>query len=130
MDFATIDDVNVLFRPLTDAEKDRVESLIPLICDCLRIEAKKVGKDMDAMAGSDPAYASVCKLVTVDVVSRVLRQSNTGEPVIQATQSALGYSQSYTYAIPGGGIANAIMRNDLKRLGLYRQKVGVFDPYA
>ena len=130
MDFATIDDVNVLFRPLTDAEKARVEFLIPLICDCLRIEAKKVGKDMDAMAESDPDYASVCKLVTVDVVSRVLRQSNTGEPVTQATQSALGYSQSYTYAVPGGGSANAIMRNDLKRLGLYRQKVGVFDPYA
>ena len=130
MNFATVEDVNVLFRPLTDAEKDRVEYLIPLVCDCLRNEAKKVGKDIDAMIENDPAYASVCKLVTVDVISRVLRQSNTGEPVTQATQSALGYSQSYTYAIPGGGIANAIMRNDLKRLGLYRQKVGVFDPYA
>ena len=130
MNFATVEDVNVLFRPLTDAEKDRVEYLIPLVCDCLRNEAKKVGKDIDAMIENDPAYASVCKLVTVDVVSRVLRQSNTGEPVTQATQSALGYSQSYTYAIPGGGIANAIMRNDLKRLGLYGQKVGVFDPYA
>jgi hypothetical protein len=64
------------------------------------------------------------KLVTVDVVTRVLRQSTEGDAMSQESQSALGYSWSGTYAVPGGGIANAIMNNDLKRLGLLSQQIG------
>ena len=63
--------------------------------------------------------------MTVDIVARVLRQSQNGEPLAQESQSALGYTWSGTYAIPGGGIAGAIMKNDLKRLGLRRQQYGV-----
>ena len=80
------------------------------------------------MAGDD-AYASVLKLVTCDVVVRAMRQTQTGEPLSQESQSANGYTWSGTYAIPGGGIAGAIMNNDLKRLGLRRQKYGVIDFY-
>ena len=76
------------------------------------------------MIDETPTLASVAKIVTVDVVARVLRQSTTGDAMSQESQSGLGYSWSGTYAIPGGGIANAIMRNDLKRLGLLRQQYG------
>ncbi|MGJ1079112.1 Gp19/Gp15/Gp42 family protein, partial [Enterococcus faecium] len=72
-------------------------------------------------------YGSVVKLVTVDIIIRVLRQSQDGDPMSQESQTALGYTWSGTYAIPGGGIAGAIMRNDLKRLGLRRQRYGVMD---
>jgi hypothetical protein len=48
----------------------------------------------------------------------------------QESQSALGYTWSGTYAIAGGGIAQAIMRNDLKRLGLKRQNYGVIEYYG
>ena len=41
----------------------------------------------------------------------------------QESQSALGYSWSGTYAVPGGGIANAIMKNDLRKLGLLQQQM-------
>ena len=75
------------------------------------------------IAESEP-YASVVKVVTVDVVSRILRQSTEGDAMTQEAQSALGYSWSGTYAVPGGGIANAIMRNDLKKLGLLIQTYG------
>jgi len=68
--------------------------------------------------------------VVVDVLSRILRQDTSGEAMSQESQSALGYSWSGTYAVPGGGISNAIMRNDLKRLGLRRQRIGVIDLYA
>ena len=43
----------------------------------------------------------------------------------QEAQSGLGYSWSGSYAVPGGGIANSILNNDLKKLGLKRQKIGV-----
>lgn len=127
-DFATLTDVIVLSgKEYTSQESDRVTALLEFVSDALRVEAKKVGKNLDEMVDADPAYASVVKLVTVDVVARVMRQSIEGEPMSQESQSALGYSWSGTYAIPGGGISGAIMRNDLKRLGLRRQRIGVYE---
>ena len=129
-DFATLADVILLTgRAFTTEEQERVTALLPLVSDALRFEAVKAGKDLDAMIEADEsgAYGNVVKLVTVDVVGRVMRQSMNTEPLSQESRSALGYSWSGTYAIPGGGIAAAIMRNDLKRLGLRRQQYGVID---
>ena len=129
--FATLDDVMALSGvAYTTEDQERIEELLPLVSDTLRYEAVKVGKDLDEMMAANEAYASVVKLVTIDVVVRALRQSMDTEPMSQESQSALGYSWSGTYAIPGGGIAAAIMRNDLKRLGLRRQRYGVIDLWA
>ena len=129
--FATVNDVITLFRPLTPEEQIRVTALLPLVSDCLRQEAYNVGKDIDRMIEADiergGSYGSTVKLVTVDIIGRALRQNTEDEPMTQESQSALGYSWSGTYAIPGGGVAAAIMRNDLKRLGLRRQQIGVID---
>lgn len=127
--FATVEDVSTIGRSLTAAEKTRVELLLPLISNALRHEATKVGKNLNKMVEADEYYADTVKLVTIDIVIRVLRQTTDGEPMQQESQSALGYSWSGTYAIPGGGIAQAIMNNDLKRLGLKRQKYGVIEIY-
>ena len=123
--FATVNDIQNLWRPLTAEEQSRAEHLLPLISDELRVIAKGVDVDLDAMAASDEAYASVLKIVTVDVTVRVLRQSTEGDAMTQESQSGLGYSWSGSYAVPGGGIANSILNNDLKKLGLKRQKIGV-----
>lgn len=120
--FATVGDITTLWRPLTASETTRAEALLPLVSDEIRVIAHSVGKDVDAMISVSEPYASVVKVVTVDVVSRILRQSTEGDAMTQESQSALGYSWSGTYAIPGGGIANAIMKNDLKKLGLLIQK--------
>lgn len=121
--FATVEDISTLWRPLTADEQTRAASLLPLISDALRNEATKVGKDLDQMA-EDETFANVVKLVTVDVTVRVLRQNTSGDAMTQETQAAGGYSWSGTYAVPGGGIANAILYTDLKRLGLQRQQYG------
>lgn len=123
--FATVQDIQNLWRPLTAEEQQRAEYLLPLVSDELRVLANNVDKDLDARAAEDSAYASVLKIVTVDVVCRVLRQSTEGDAMSQESQSALGYSWSGTYAVAGGGIANAILKNDLKKLGLLRQQMGV-----
>lgn len=128
--FATVEDINLLWRPLSETESERAEALLPLISDALRQCAINVGKGLDEMAADSEAYASTLKLVTVDVVTRVLRQSTEGDAMSQESQSALGYSWSGTYAVPGGGIANAIMNNDLKRLGLMTQQIGTVTLWA
>lgn len=125
--YATVSDISTLWRPLTAEETTRAEALLPLVSDMLRQCASDVGKDMDQMVDDMPAYGGTVKAVTVDVVARVLRQSTSGEPMTQESQAALNYSWSGTYAIPGGGISQAIMYNDLKRLGLRRQRYGAVE---
>ena len=131
--FATVEDVELLGgKTLTVDETTRTAALLPVISDLLRNEANKVGRNLDGMIVADEtgAYGSTVKLVTVDITIRVLRQDTSGEPMSQESQSGLGYTWSGTYAIPGGGIASAIMRNDLKRLGLRRQRIGALDIYG
>ena len=125
--FATVEDISTLWRPLTASEQTRAGALLPLISDALRVAAQSVKKDLDVMAAASEPYANTLKIVTVDVVSRVLRQETEGDAMTQESLSGLGYSWQGTYAVPGGGIASCIMRNDLKRLGLRRQRYGVIE---
>ena len=128
-DYATVDDVITLWRTLTADEVTRTEALLPIISDELRVRASFSGRDLDARIEATPSLAAVAKEVTVSVISRILRQSTTGEVMSQEAQSGLGYSWSGTYAVPGGGIGNAILPSDLKRLGLKRPKIGIIDFY-
>ena len=127
-EFATIQDVNDLFRPLTVEEINKATALLPLVSDCIRQEAAKVGKDIDVMVESEELLINVLKSVTVDVVARALMTSTNSEPMTQMSQSALGYTVSGTYLVPGGGLF--IKKSELARLGLRRQRYGVVDFYG
>lgn len=127
-DFATILDVEKLWRSLNECEKQRAIALLPVVSDSLRVEADKVGKDLDKMIEEKPAFANVVKSVTVDVVARTLMTSTDSEPMSQMSQSALGYTVSGTYLVPGGGLF--IKKSELARLGLRRQRYGVIDFYG
>lgn len=126
-DFAEIDDVIKLFRALTPAETEKAKALLPIVSSSIRQEAKIVGKDIDKMIESGALLNDVVKSVTVDVVARALMTSTDSEPMSQMSQSALGYSVSGTYLVPGGGLF--IKRSELARLGLKRQRYGVIDLY-
>lgn len=106
---------------------ERVESMLPLVSDLIRTEGKKYGVDVDARIEMDGAYESVVKLITCDVIVRSMRQSTTGDPLSQESQSGLGYTWSGTYAIPGGGVAMSLMNNERKLLGFRRQRYGVME---
>jgi hypothetical protein len=126
-DFATIQDITNLWREMTADEISRAQSLLPVVSDSLRVEAQKVGKDLDALALT-PSFANVLKSVVVDVVARTLMTSTSQEPTMQTSASALGYSQSATFLVPGGGLF--IKNSELSRLGLRRQRYGTLDPFA
>lgn len=126
--FATVQDITDLFRALTPEENKKATALLPIVSDSIRQEAKKVGKDIDEMLENKEVYENVLKSVTVDVVARALMTSTNSEPMSQMSQSALGYSVSGTYLVPGGGLF--IKRSELARLGLKRQRYGVIDLYG
>jgi len=125
--FATIDDLTNLWRPMTPDEQIRAESLLPVVSNRLRQEAENVGKDIDQMIEDSNVYKDVVKSVTVDIVSRTLLTSTKNEPMTQYSQSALGYSVQGTFLNPGGGLF--IKRDELKALGLRKQRYGVIEPY-
>ena len=127
MDYCTVDDVISLWRPLRPDEIGRVETLIPIVVSSLRTEADNVGKDIDILAKDNPDYKNVLKSVIVDVVARTLMTSTDSEPMTQTSESALGYSWSGTFLVPGGGLF--IKNSELSRLGLRRQRYGVIDFY-
>lgn len=122
--FATVEDIQTLWRPLTSEEQTRAEALLPLVSDEIRVLGKDHGKAIDEAIALDSTYESVVKIVTVDVVARILRQNTQGDAMTQESQSALGYTWSGTFTVAGGGIANSILNNDLKKLGLLKQQIG------
>lgn len=134
--FATIDDLATLWRPLKNIDETaRAEALLEIVSDSLREEAKKVGKDLDKMVEvtvenptENLSFANVVKSVVVDIVARTLMTSTDQEPMTQMSESALGYSYSGSFLVPGGGLF--IKKSELARLGLRKQRYGVIDFYG
>lgn len=126
--FATIDDVEKLWRLLSGDETERAKELLEVVSDSLRYEAEKVGKNLDEMVERNSHLKTVAKSVTVDVVARTLMTSTDSEPMTQRSESALGYSVSGTFLVPGGGLF--IKNSELARLGLRRQRYGVIELYG
>ena len=128
-ELATLEDVEKIWRKFKNTgERDRAVELLVIVSDSLREEAIKYGKDIDLMANSSATYASVVKSVIVDVIARTLMTSTDAEPMTQVSESALGYSMSGTYLVPGGGLF--IKKSELSRLGLRRQRLRTIELYG
>ena len=123
--FVTLKDISLLFRDLSSLEERKASALLEVVSDSLRQEAKKVGKNLDEMIKNGEVYENVVKSVAVDIIARNLMTSTYSEPMEQFSQSALGYTASGTYLVPGGGLF--IKKSELSRLGLRRQRIGVLD---
>ena len=128
VNYATIDDIETLWRSMSSEEEERAEALIPIVSSSLRVAAKKVGKNLDQLVAADEDLAEVAKSVTVDVVARTLMTSTKQEPMTQYAEAAGGYSVSGSFLVPGGGLF--IKNSELARLGLRRQRYGVLDFYG
>ena len=129
--YATIEDIEALWRPLTEAEKARALALLPIISDRIRFEASEVGMDYDAYIAADPVRVSVAKGVTVDITARSLMTPTSAGaygPMTQISESAGGYSASGTFLNPGGGLF--LKRDELRALGIRRQRYGGIGIYA
>lgn len=127
-DYATLQDVTTLFRALTPAEQAKVTSLLPIVSDELRQRAHDVGKDLDDMLDNGDVLPNVVKSVVVDVVARALMTPTNEAPMSQYSESALGYTVSGTFLVPGGGLF--VKKSELERLGLRRQRIGVIELYG
>lgn len=126
--FANIDDLRTLWRDIENHESTRADELLNTVSHVLRVEARKVNKDLDSIVKNDESYSILLKSVVVDIVARILMTSTNQEPMTQYAESALGYSVSGSFLVPGGGLF--IKDSELKRLGLKKQRYGVIDFYG
>ena len=127
MAYATISDLTILWRTMTAAEQTRATELLDTVSARLRVEANKVGKDLDALVEADVDLASVAKSVTCDIVARTMMTATDQEPMTQFAESAGGYSVSGTFLVPGGGLF--IKKSELASLGIRRQQFGGLELY-
>lgn len=129
--FASVADMEALWRPMSQDEEDRAAVWLPLVSDRLRQEAKRVGLDLDTMIEEDDVLASVAKTVTIDITVRVLVTPANGPSgmglVTQMTQTAGPYAQTGTFLNPGGGLF--IKKAELAALGIRKQRFGVINIY-
>lgn len=114
-------------KSLWENNAEVTQHMLQVISNALRLEAKKVGKDLDKMIENDPEFESVVKSVVADIAFRYFATFNTGTPMTQLSQSAGGYTISGSPLVPGGGLF--IKKAELARLGLRRQRYGVMDFY-
>lgn len=128
--YATIDDIIKLGKSLTSSQSEAAEILIETASSKLRLIASKHGKSIDTMiddAETGEDYKNVVKSIIVQAVCRALNSLSDSPPVTQESQSGLGYSASMTYLNAGQSLY--FLRNELKELGLLRQKFGALEVY-
>lgn len=127
--YATTNDYASIYGvTLSQAETTRVGNLLDLASSILNVELNKRGKSTEYIT-DDEDLSNVAKLVVCSSVHRVMKKAEeAGGDITQFSQSALGYSVSGTYLNPGDDLY--FLENELKRLGLKRQKIGVIEPYV
>ena len=103
-DYATVQDIINLKRPLTNDEQTRAGYLIPIISNLIRAEANKTGRDYDQMIESMPLLADAAKSVVCDVVIRELNTPGTQLPATSYSEAAGGVSLSYSTPNSSGAI--------------------------
>lgn len=126
--YATIDDIAVYGRKLTSQEQQAADSLIETACAKLSTACKKYGKDLDIMIADEPDVELVAKDIIVRATLRAVDSIADSSPATsQASQSAMGYSVSMTYLNAGQQLY--FLRNELKELGVMRQRYGAMEVY-
>ncbi len=126
MPYVTVDEVAALKGALTAEERSKVTTLIPYVEAELNLRAENVGKNLSAMVTGDANLALVIKSVMADIIMREIVSQEADDNMAwmssQTTESAGGYSLTYTTPNAGGGLF--IKKAELARLGLRRQQWG------
>lgn len=129
MDYATVDDLEIYWRALTEAETTKAEALISDVSSKIRLKAKSKGIDFDERFNSDSDLANVTKSVVCKCVANAIKVSDA-LPLSQFSEAVGGYTISGTYASNSAGGGIILTKNDWKELGLGGQKYGGLDIYG
>lgn len=128
VNYCTVQDIAAYGRALSAAEEPIAEKFITSASSKLRLIAKQADMDIDRMITDDEDYGqAVNEIVSRSVIRALNSVADNAPPAVQSSQAALGYSVSMTYL--NSGQAEFFLKNELKELGILRQRVGVVRVY-
>lgn len=127
--YASVEDYEKVYNTaLNNNQHKRLLMLIELASSLLREEANKRNMNLSAVISSSDDKANVAKMVVLACVHRVMSKDDDQDmPLEQFSQSALGYTFSGTYVNPGDDLY--YLRNELKRMGIIKQRYGAMEIY-
>ncbi len=127
--YASVEDYEKIYNTaLNNDQHKRLLMLIELASSLLREEANKRNMNLGAVISSSDDKANVAKMVVLACVHRVMSKDDDQDmPLEQFSQSALGYTFSGTYVNPGDDLY--YLRNELKRMGIIKQRYGAMEIY-
>lgn len=127
--YASVEDYEKVYNTvLNNDQHKRLLMLIELASSLLREEANKRNMNLSAVISSSDDKANVAKMVVLACVHRVMSKDDYQDmPLEQFSQSALGYTFSGTYVNPGDDLY--YLRNELKRMGIIKQRYGAMEIY-
>lgn len=109
MAFATVEDLEARWKPLTEEQEEVAEALLD---DASALVSSQVQVDPD-----DDAQAALLKYVVCAMVKRAMTPSDSGAVgITQGSMSADIYSQSWTYSNPSGDLY--LSATEKKALGI------------
>ena len=116
--FATIEDLEARWKPITDA-RERYKADVTL-CDATTM--------IKGFLGQRTADPEALVMVTCNVAKRALVAADTNLGVTQQSETAGPYSQSFTWANPGGDLY--LTAREERLLGLKKQTATVAYPWG
>lgn len=127
--FATVENLEAYTgKVYTDDEKGRITGLLEDASSYIRAKAIVSGKDIDAMISENSGLSAIAKMVSINMVVRVLESSTESMLLSQESQTAGSYTWSGTYANPGAKLY--LSNAELRDLGLLKQKAGFTEMYG
>lgn len=121
--FATVDDLEQYWRPLTESERGRAEMLLSIASDKLRMLALQKGFDLDTFI-TDPdndLYKTTLQYTVLDATKRAMQAPADLPPVDSYSQTAGPYSENIKYTNPTGDLF--FKKSELSALMLSGQNI-------
>lgn len=114
--YATVQDLETYWRPLSESEKPRANDLLGLASSRLRLYANAAGVNLDEKSAENEDYASALKWVVMEATKRAMSTPIDTPPVDSWSQTAGPYSENYKFTNPSGDLW--FKRAELKTLGI------------
>lgn len=114
--YATVADLSVYWRTITESETDRANDLLSLASSRLRLYATNAGFNLDEKIDENTDYAEAVKWVVMEATKRALSTPIDTPPVDSYSQAAGPYSENYKFTNPSGDLW--FKKAELKTLGI------------
>lgn len=125
--YATVSDIQAIGKSLTAQQMESAEVLLEQASAKLRTIAKKYGNDLDGMIAEDEDFGLAVKIAVIQAVCRAMDAVNQSATASGGTESIGAYSLTTTYLNAGQSLY--FLKNELKDLGLIRQRYGAIEIY-